>query len=113
MSDPPLLDIGFEGRVIHWRGPAPFFFVAAPDRHLAAIRDAARRASYGWGCVPVEATVRGVAFTTALFPKDGGYLVPVKAAVRNEAAVSLGDRVPVRLVVRDRVLPSPLPGDSV
>ncbi|MBY8826626.1 DUF1905 domain-containing protein [Hephaestia mangrovi] len=89
----PLLDIAFAAEVIHWRGPAPFYFVAIPADRIGEVRWAARIASYGWGCVPVEASVADVAFTTALFPKDGGYLLPLKAAVRKQAGADLGDTV--------------------
>lgn len=102
MTGEPLIEIAFDGLVIHWRGPAPFLFATIPGRHTEAIRDAARSASYGWGCVPVEATVNGVPFTTALFPKDGGYLLPLKTAVRARAAVSLGDAVTASLTIRGR-----------
>lgn len=97
-----LVDVSFAGAVIHWRGPAPFLFVAIPAQHVAGIREAGRRASYGWGCVPVEAVANGVPFTTSLFPKDDGYLLPLKAAVRGRAGVSLGDQVDVALTVRTR-----------
>jgi hypothetical protein len=97
-----LLDVAFEGPVIHWRGPAPFFFVGVPGQHTEAIRSAARQASYGWGCVPVAAEANGAPFTTSLFPKDGGYLLPLKAGVRKTTGISLGDRVEVRMIIRDR-----------
>jgi hypothetical protein len=34
-----------------------------------------------------------VRFSTALFPKDGRYLVPLKDAVRKQTGVALGDVV--------------------
>lgn len=37
---------------------------------------------------------------TSLFPKDGGYIVPLKDAVRNAEHLDEGDRVTVRLEVR-------------
>lgn len=42
---------------------------------------------------PLAARLGGVAFTTSLFPKDGGYLLPLKDAVRRTAGVTAGDRV--------------------
>ena len=89
----PLLDIAFTATVIHWRGPAPFHFVAIPGDQVGEVRWAARIASYGWGCVPVEASADGVAFTTALFPRDGGYMLPIKTAVRRQAGIDLGDTI--------------------
>ena len=35
--------------------------------------------------------------TTALWPKDGSYVVPLKDKLRNAERVSLGDVVTVRL----------------
>ena len=45
------------------------------------LKEAARGLIY-WGQVPVHVTIGGTKFTTALFPRDGRYLVPVKVAVR-------------------------------
>lgn len=95
----PLLDIAFTATVIHWRGPAPFFFVAVPQDEVVAVREAAREASYGWGCVPVEATLNGEAFRTSLFPRDGGYMLPLKAAVRKATGVVLDDVVGVEMAI--------------
>lgn len=95
----PLAAIAFDAVAIEWRGPAPYVFAALPDDLVQAIRDAARLASYGWGCVPVAATANGVAFTTSLIPRDGGYLVPLKAAVRRDAAVAVGDAVALEVRV--------------
>lgn len=99
---PPLAEIAFSGTIIAWRGPAPFLFVAVPEEHVGELRYAARQASYGWGVVPVEAAIQGAAFATSLFPRDGGYLLPVKVAVQKAAGVGLGDRVQVSITVADR-----------
>lgn len=90
-------EIAFESRVVEWRGPAPFYFATVPDAQARVLRAEARRASYGWGCVPVIATIGATRFRTSLFPKDGSYLLPLKAAVRRELAVGPGD--PVRAVL--------------
>ena len=92
-----LAEIVFAGEVIEWRGPSPFVFVAIPTDHSGEIRHAARAASYGWGVVPVSATIDGVNFETSLFPRDGDYLLPLKIAVRRRVPVTLGDSVAVRL----------------
>jgi hypothetical protein len=98
----PLAEIAFEGEIIHWRGPAPWLFVAVPDEHVAEVSYAARLASYGWGCVPVEARIGGTAFTTSLFPRDGTYLLPVKVAVQRAERIGLGDNVGVTIQVFTR-----------
>ena len=90
----------FTGRVIEWRGPSPYYFVPVPDEESADIREVAALASYGWGVIPVEATVGEVVFTTSLFPKDGGYLLPLKNAVRKPRGLVADDEVRVEMSVR-------------
>ena len=92
-------DIVFEAVIIEWRGPAPFLFAAVPDEHVGAIRHAAMTESYGWGVVQVVAIVGDREFATSLYPRDGGYLLPVKVAVQKSARVGLGDRIHVRMRV--------------
>jgi len=99
MDDDGLIEIAFEAEVIHWRGPSPFFFVAVPPSHVTPIREAARAVSYGWGMVPVAVTIGSVAFRTALFPKDDGYLLPLRDAVRRQAQIGLGDTVALALTI--------------
>ena len=98
----PLAEIAFAGRIVEWRGPAPYLFVRVPDEHVGEVAYAARQASYGWGCVPVTARIGGTDFTSSLFPRDGGYLLPVKVAVQRSERVGLGDRVTVTLRVVPR-----------
>ncbi|MHC3470488.1 DUF1905 domain-containing protein [Streptomyces sp. 7R007] len=94
------MDLVFTGRVIEWRGPAPYYFVPVPVAESADIREVAALASYGWGVVPVAARLGGAAFDTSLFPKDGGYLLPLKAALRRAAGVEAGEVVRVEMTVR-------------
>jgi hypothetical protein len=93
------VELAFTGRVIEWRGPAPYYFVTVPDQESADIREVAAMATYGWGVIPVEARVGEVAFTTSLFPKDGGYLLPLKNAVRMPQGLSADDEVDVKMTV--------------
>ena len=92
------MDVEFEGPVVEWRGPAPFYFVRIPDEDSADIKLAAKGLEY-WGQVPVLVRIHDVEFRTALFPKDGGYLLPLKNAVRRSAAVELDDVLSVGLNV--------------
>jgi hypothetical protein len=93
------MDLRIEGEVVWWRGPAPFHFVRVPDEEAAALRAAASLVSYGWGVIPVAVTLGSTRWTTSLFPRDGGYLVPVKDAVRRAEDVELGDTVALRLTL--------------
>jgi hypothetical protein len=94
-----LAELAFDGEIIHWRGPAPWLFVAVPFEHVGEVAYAARQASYGWGCVPVAARIGGTDFTTSLFPRDGTWLLPVKVAVQRAERVGLGDTVNVAMRV--------------
>lgn len=92
------MDFEFEGPVVEWRGPAPYFFVRVPEEESADIKVAARGIEY-WGQVPVVVRIAGVEFETALFPKDGRYLVPLRAVVRAEAGIAPDDVLVVALNV--------------
>ena len=92
------MDFEFEGPVVEWRGPAPYYFLRVPEEESADIKEAAKGLEY-WGQVPVVVQIDDVEFTTALFPKDGVYLVPLKVSVRNQVEVEVDDVVPVALRV--------------
>jgi hypothetical protein len=92
------IEFEFEGPVVEWRGPAPYYFVDIPSEESADIKFAAKGLEY-WGQVPVVARIGDTEFTTALFPKDGRYLLPVKGAVRTSAGVEVDDVVVVALRV--------------
>ena len=91
------MDLEFSGEIIEWRGPAPFHFVEVPDEQSGAIEDVKSAVTYGWGAIPVTATVGRTTFTTSLFPKGDLYLVPMKVAVRRAEQLDLGDVVSIRL----------------
>lgn len=99
-ADTAAVDVSFSGQVIEWRGPAPYFFVPVPEAECADIQEVAAMASYGWGVIPVEIRIGGTSFTTSLFPKDGGYLLPLKDAVRRPEGIAAGDDVDVDMTVR-------------
>jgi Domain of unknown function (DUF1905) len=92
-----LLRISFQSEVIHWRGPSPFFFLRVPEKHAIAISNISKQISYGWGVIPCDVICGSIDFYTALIPKDGGYLVPLKKAVREAASIELGNRVKVEI----------------
>jgi GNAT superfamily N-acetyltransferase len=93
------MDQEFIGEVIEWRGPAPYYFVSVPEQEGVALRAAASAASYGWGMLPIRARIGSTEWKTSLWPKDGGYLLPLKDAVRKPEGLDAGDAVDVRLTV--------------
>jgi uncharacterized protein DUF1905 len=93
------MDLEFTGELWYWRGPAPFHFVTVPDEHCGALESASPLVSYGWGMIPAAVRIGTTRWTTALWPKDGGYIVPVKTWVRRAEELELGDQVGVALTV--------------
>ena len=92
--------IEFNGKIFIWRGPAPFFFVTVPEKQSQDIKAISGLVTYGWGVIPVHVRIGNTEWTTSLFPKDGRYLVPIKASVRKAENLDEGDNVTIQLEVR-------------
>jgi hypothetical protein len=99
----------FRARVIEWRGPAPFYYAPLPADVAADIAAVKRQASYGWGVIPVNATItspegdEGSEFQTSLFPRDGTYLLPLKDKVRRPLGITVGDEIAVVMSIGGRI----------
>jgi hypothetical protein len=93
------MEFEFTGEIWHWRGPSPYHFLTVPDERAAEIHAVAVSITYGWGVVPVRVRLGETNWKTSLFPKDGGYVLPVKDAVRRAEAVELGAVVSVQVTV--------------
>ncbi len=85
------------GPVMLWPGPgevaakgAWYFLVVGGDTAQAIRANAANPAA--WGSVPVEATIGATTWRTSLFPSKahGGWLLPLKAAVRKAEKLAEG-----------------------
>ncbi len=94
------MNIEFNGKIWFWRGPAPWFFVTVPAEESGNLKAISGLVTYGWGVIPVHARIGETGWKTSLFPKDGRYLVPIKASVRKAENLEQGDEVTVRLEVR-------------
>jgi len=94
-----LLELHFEGEIWEWRGPAPYYFVTVPEDEAAELQEVAAAVTYGWGVVPVRATIGGTEWTTSLFPKDGGYVLPLKDRVRKAEGIEEGDTISVTMTL--------------
>ena len=94
------LDFAFVGELWHWRGPAPYHFITVPPDAARAIHGVAAEVTYGWGMIPASVRIGASAWETALFAKDGGYVIPIKDAYRKAERLELGDIVAVRLGIR-------------
>jgi hypothetical protein len=93
------VDLVFSGEMLFWKGPAPWHFVPVPEPESGEIEAVSRFVTYGWGVIPVTAQIGSTRWQTSLFPKEGQYLVPVKAWVRKAEGLELGDVITVRLAI--------------
>ena len=94
-----MIDLQFRGEIWYWRGPAPFYFVTVPPEQCQELKGISRSVTYGWGMIPADVQIGKTKWYTALWPKDGGYIVPIKARVRVAETLFEGDEVTIRLAV--------------
>ena len=82
-----------------WNGEsASWHFIDVPPTDAVDIRAHSLVRRGGFGSVRVEARIGDVIWRTSVFPqKSGGYLLPVKADVRQRAGIAAGDEVRVEL----------------
>jgi hypothetical protein len=90
----------FAGELFYWRGPAPYHFISVSVEVAVGLRALSPLVSYGWGVIPVTGRIRRTVWETSLFPKDGGYVVPIKDAVRISEGLADGDLVTVQMAIR-------------
>ncbi len=89
----------FSGEVWYWRGPAPFHFVSVPAAVAADLKAMSPFVTYGWGMIPATVRIGDTEWKTALWPKDGRYIVPIKLSVQKAESVKDGDVVTLELEV--------------
>lgn len=96
------VDVEFSAEMFEWRGPAPYYWLRLPEDGCALVRAEAAQASYGWGAIPVRARIGATEWETSLLPKDSGYVLPLKVAVRTAEGIDDGDAVSVALSIAPR-----------
>ena len=94
------MDIEFTGSIWVWKGPAPWYFVTVPKQQCDDLKFMSGSVTYGWGMIPATVRIGQTEWKTSLWPKDGRYIVPIKASVRKAEKINEGDNVTVRLGVR-------------
>ena len=93
------MHIEFTGEIFYWRGPAPFLFVAVPEKPSSDIKVISSMVTYGWGVIPVHVQIGKTEWQTSLFPKEGRYLVPIKKSVQKSENLGVGDKVTLQLQI--------------
>lgn len=72
-------------------------FAKIPDKQAEQIKEISKMLTYGWGVIPCTVTIGKTSATTSLFPKDGGYLVPIKVALSKPEQIAFGQSVKITL----------------
>lgn len=89
------------------KAPASWHFLtiegdAAEAIHaLALMRRLESGRRRGWGAIKVSAQIGDTAWDTSIFPEkdSGGWLLPVKAAIRKAEGIAAGDAVQVTVTI--------------
>lgn len=97
------MNIEFSGDIWYWKGPAPFHFLTVPEAQSAELKAIVHLVTHGWGMIPVQARIGSTDFTTAMFHKDGCYVLPIKDKVRKAEGIEEGDHVTAHIEVQVRV----------
>ena len=97
-----MLTVKFTGEIIYWRGPAPFFFLPTPAKQSKEIKAESNRLTYGWGRIPVTARIGETEWTTALIPREGAYMVPIKKVIREKLGLDDGVKTSIILEFEEK-----------
>ncbi len=94
------LTFTFKTRLWLYAGKGSWHFVTLPKEAAAEIKFFTPSAK-GFMPVAVKATIGKTTWKTSVFPdsKSGSYLLAVKAEVRKQETLQLGDEVEIRVVV--------------
>ena len=96
-----MIPIDFSSELWLWQAEkGSWHFLTVPEEESDAVRLFAgpRR---GFGSVKVRVTIGGSTWKTSVFPSKerGGFILPVKKAIRTAESIDTGDRVAVTLEV--------------
>lgn len=83
------------GIVWKYEGPSSWYFITLSRELSQDITKAFGDIKRGWGSLPVEVTLHDVTWKTSIFPdaKRGGYLLPLKAQIRQKTGIKEGSTV--------------------
>lgn len=92
----------FTAPLWEWSSRADWYFVTLPPEASADIREIPLPPR-GFGSVRVQVAVGATTWTTSIFPdsKAGGYVLPIKKAVRVAEGLTEGGDVAVSLSMLD------------
>jgi predicted component of type VI protein secretion system len=65
--------------------------MTVPPSESAELKEILSQVTYGWGMIPVIAQIGDTKWETAMFPKDGSYILPLRLNVRKAQNLQEGD----------------------
>jgi hypothetical protein len=88
-------EYNFSAKVWLYPGMAGWHFVSIPVDISGDIKDRFGDRAKGWGSLPVKVSLGKTHWKTSVFPdkKSGGYVLPLKAAVRKKEGIAAKDSV--------------------
>jgi hypothetical protein len=94
--------LSFDAEVWLWTSKgASWHFLTVEGEAAAEVRYASLGLTRGFGSVSVEVMIGGTRWRTSLFPSkaSGGFILPLKAAVRKAEGFAVGDVVAVTITI--------------
>lgn len=90
-----------KAKVWLYPGQAGWRFVNVPRAYSDEIREVFGETARGWGSLRVRVTLGATVWATSIFPdkKSGEYMLPLKAAVRDQEGIAEGDLIAFRLEI--------------
>lgn len=96
-----MLDFTFRAPLWLWKEGATWHFITVPEEPSAAIKSFAPEAKRGFGSVRMSVKIGQTTWRTSVFPsrETGGYILPIKKAVRTAEGLNVGDTAKVTLEI--------------
>lgn len=97
------MNVVFDAELWIWdaRRAESWTFVTLPADASEEIRELADGPRRGFGSLRVRVTIGASTWTTSIFPGEGGYVLPVKRAIRKAEALEAGDTASVTVELID------------
>jgi len=85
----------YPGETANWH------FVTIAKKYGQEIKETVGKNRRGFGSIPVEVTIGKTTWNTSIFPDRhaGSYILPLKAKVRKQEDIEVGDQIQVKIVI--------------
>ena len=82
-------------KVVPYPGMDAWYFAYIDKSHAEVIREKHGKVKRGFGSIKVSATIGKTKWQTSIFPdkQSGGYVLPLKFAVRQAEGIEAGDSI--------------------